>query len=315
MQLELATDPRALALVSLLTEVAEKLAFVRSFEEMALAVVAVLDGVIDVEYTGFFLIDPESGRLRLITARGFSESERAEAERTAPDRHPGWVIRNAKMVHVADTETDEEKRTLDSQGRSFKVRSRLYVPVLSSRGCVGAYGLASCRPGVFSDSHIALLRYAASVTGAVYGSLANERQLSRQLDVVSQKQSELLLLSSPVIEVWDRTLALPIIGSIDRARAQYMAERLLGMVVSHRARTVILDFTGTAALGPSSLTELLRIVCAVELLGSSCVFSGVSPVLAKTLAQADQLVARIKSYASLKQALAARLTRQDEAAR
>lgn len=311
----LSTDSQALALVSLLTEIANKLAFVRSFDEMALAVSSVLEQVITVEYTGFFLLDPDSGRLRLVAARGFSDSERAEAERTAPERHPGWVLRTGQMLHVPDVEADQERRTLDSSGRSFKVRSRLYVPVLSNQGCVGTYGLASSRPGAFSDSHLALLNYAASVTGAMYGSLASERKLGKQLDLLSQKQAELLLLSSPVIEVWDRTLALPLIGTIDRARAQYMAQRLLEMVVAHRAHTVIVDFTGTAELGPSSVAELVRIVGAVELLGSRCVFSGVSPQLAQTLCEAEQLVARIKSYTSLKQALAVRLEPKDVAAR
>ena len=305
--MEHSTDPQALALVSLLTEIATKLAFVRSFDEMAAAVTSVLEQVITVEYTGFFLLDPESAQLRLVSARGFSEAERAEAERTAADRHPGWVVRNAQMLHVPDVEADQDKRTLDSSGRSFRVRSRLYVPVVSSQGCVGTYGLASIRPAAFSDSHITLLNYAASVTGAMYGSLANERKLGRQLDLLSQKQADLLLLSSPVIEVWDRTLALPIIGRIDRARAQYMAERLLAMVVAHRAHTVILDFTGTGELGQSSVVELVRIVGAVELLGSRCVFSGISPLLAQALSEAEQLGTRIKSYSTLKQALALRL--------
>ncbi len=305
--MELSNDPQALALVSLLTQIATKLAFVRSFDEMAVAVESVLEQVITVEYTGFFLLDPDSARLRLISARGFSAAERAEAERTAVDRHPGWVMRNAQILHVPDVEADQSNRTLDSSGRSFKVRSRLYVPVLSNQGCIGTYGLASSRPGAFSQSHIAVLNYAASVTGAMYGSLTNERMLGKQLELLSQQQAELLLLSSPVIEVWAHTLALPIIGRIDRARAQYMAERLLAMVVAHRAHTVILDFTGTGELGPSSVAEIVRIIGAVELLGSRCVFSGVSPQLAKTLCQADQLVARIKSYGSLKQALAVRL--------
>ncbi len=305
--MELPHDASALALVSLLTEIANKLTFVRSFEDMALAVSSVLEQVITVEFTGFFLLDPESEKLRLVAARGFSAAERAEAERTAADRHPGWVVRNAQMLHVPDVEEDQDKRTLDSAGRSFKIRSRLYVPVLSNKGCVGTYGLASSRPRAFSDSHIAVLNYAASVTGAVYGSLAGERKLAKQLEVISRKQAELLLLSSPIIEVSDKTLALPIIGSIDRARAQYMAEQLLARVVSHHARTVILDFTGTGELDLSSVAEIERIVCAVELLGSRCVFSGVSPILAQRLSATDKLTAGVKSYPSLKQALMSRL--------
>ena len=305
--MELSTEPHALELVSLLTEVAAKLASARSFDEMASAVLAVLEQVVTVEYTGFFSVDPIDGRLKLCAARGFSESERLDAERTASERHPGWVVRNGQMLHVPDTDADEPKRTTDSPGHKIKLRSRLYVPVMSGRVCVGAFALASSKPDTFTDAHIAMLKYAASLSGAAYGSLANEQRLQSQLQLVSQKQAELLLLSSPVIEVWDRTLALPIIGSMDQGRSAYMAERLLSMVVAHRAHTVILDFTGTAEMGPSCVAEILRIVGAVELLGSRCVFSGVSPALAKTLAEDSVVPTSIKSHATLKQALALRI--------
>ena len=307
--LEPSTDPETLVMVALLTEVAGKLASVRSFEEMVQSVIAVLEQIIAVEYTGFFLVDPEDGTLRLVAARGFSEREQAEAQRTATERHPGWVVRNAQILHVPDVDADPEQRTQDSAGRQFRIRSRLYMPVIGSQGCVGAYGLASANPHRFSDWHIALLKYASSLTGATYGSLANERKLNQQLKILSQKQAELLLLSSPVIEVSDRTLALPIIGTIDKERAQHMAERLLSLVVARRAHTVILDFTGTADLGPASVVELMRICGAVELLGSRCVFSGVSPSLAKALAEDTENTAwstSIKSHATLKQALALR---------
>jgi len=307
LRVELSTEPHALELVSLLTEVAAKLASSRSFDEMASAVLAVLEQVVTVEYTGFFALDPTDGRLRLYAARGFSEQDRLEAERTAPERHPGWVVRHGQMLHVPDIDADELKRSTDSLGHKIKLRSRLYVPVMSGRACVGAFALASTQPYMFTDAHIAMLKYAASLIGATYGSLANEQRLHRQLQLLSQKQAELLLLSSPVIEVWDRTLALPIIGSMDQGRAAYMAERLLSMVATHRAHTVILDFTGTDEMGSRCVTEILRIVGAVELLGGRCVFSGVSPALAKTLAGDNVVPTSVKSHATLKQALAVRI--------
>lgn len=304
--------PSALSLVSLLTDAAGQLAAVKSFAEMGSTVFSVIDRMVTVEYGGFFCIDPIDHQLRLYTVRGFSEEERIEAERTAPDRHPGWVIRTGQMLHVPDIDADVEKRTTDSPGHKRKLRSRLFVPVCSGQICVGAYGLASAEPHYFTDTHIAMLRYAASLTGAMYGSLANEQKLSRQLQLVSEKQQELLLLSSPVIEVWERTLALPIIGTIDEARASHMAQTLLAMVVSHRAHTVILDFTGTAALDERSTLQLQRIVSAVRLLGSRCVFSGVSPQLATALAThlGEHPFDReqIRSHATLKQALAMRIS-------
>lgn len=292
-------------LVSALADVAGRLTHVSTFEDLGAAVLQIIESVVSVEYAGFFLRDPDDQQLRMVGAKGFTEEERAEAERTAESRHPGWVIRNAQLLHVPDVEADLEGRTQEIPGRRHKIRSRLFVPVLSDTGCVGAYGLAGTQPHAFTQAHIVTLRYAASVTGSTYDSLSYKRKLGRQLQVLSEKQAELLLLSSPVLEVWERTLALPIIGTLDSERARYMAERLLEKLVERRALTVILDFTGTEVLDQSSVTELLRIVGAVELLGSRCVFSGVSPSLARRMAGELLQLRHIESYGTLKQALAA----------
>jgi rsbT co-antagonist protein RsbR len=293
-----------LQLLSVLTHVATRLGTVRTLTEMAEAVTEVVEQVITVEYTGFYLVDPDDGKLRFVAARGFSPQERDEAERTAAERHPGWVVRSGRVLHVPDVEADLEQRTQDSAGRNFKVRSRLYLPVFSVDACVGAYGLASIRPQAFTETHMALLGYAASLTGATYGRLANERKLSQQLQILNQKQHELLLLSSPVIELAEQTLALPIIGTVDRERASHMAEQLLQRVVSQRAKQVILDFTGTGELPEGAVREILRIVSAVELLGCRCALSGVSPRLAKSVASSSLAQPEVRSYSSLKQALA-----------
>lgn len=290
-------------MIGTLSGVAGQLANVSSFEELGTTVVTVISQVVNVQYTGFFLIDVESEQLRLVAAQGFSESERREAERTAMDRHPGWVLRNAKLLHIPDVEADQHRRTQDSAGRSFYVRSRLYVPVLSGQRCVGAYGLASTQVDGFSRSHIAILQYAANLTGAVYGNLANGLKLRRQLEVISQKQEQLLLLSSPIIEAWARTLVLPIIGTLDNERVSYMAERLLTAVTSRRAQVVILDFTGAASVDQHSSAQLLRIIRAVELLGCRCLLSGISPSLSRQFIEAGSLPEHLQSYRTLQQAL------------
>ncbi|MFO0580327.1 MAG: GAF domain-containing protein [Polyangia bacterium] len=298
-------DQQTLELVSVLADVAGQLTHVSTFEQLAATALQIIERVVSVEYAGFFLRDQETQQLRLMADKGFTPEERAEAERTADSRHPGWVVRNAQLLHVPDVEADPEGRTQGSPGRRLRIRSRLFVPVLSDVGCVGAYGLASTQPHAFSAAHIVMLRYAASVTGSTYDSVTYRKRLVRQLEALSAKQEELLLLSSPVIEVWERTLALPIIGRLDAERARYMAPRLLEKVVALRALRVILDFTGAEVLDEASVAELLRIVGAIELLGSRCVFSGVSPQLARRMAVEAQTLLRIESHGTLKQALAA----------
>jgi len=154
------------ALIGLLESIATDLSLVENIAELGAMVESTVERVLDVSFTGIYLFDTQSGRLRLLFARGFTEEERAEAERTAMDRHPGEVFRTGKMLHVPDTDKEPDKST--TSDRSFVVRSRLYLPVLSRETCVGCFGLASSVPHAFSDEHIQLLRFVGNMATVVY---------------------------------------------------------------------------------------------------------------------------------------------------
>lgn len=294
----------ALELVKRLSLLAGELASVRSFDELGAKALDVMEQAISVQYTGLFLVDPETAALKIVATRGFTDEEREEAQRTAEQRHPGAVVRSGTLLHVPDTDADPTHSTQDSPRRRHRIRSRLFVPVMSEQRCVGAYGLGSTVPHSFSELHIEMLSFAANLSGAVYASIAGSLTLRRQLERLSAQQAELAALSSPILEVGERTLALPLIGTIDRSRAMLIAEKLLGAIVELRARIVIFDFTGTAEVSADSLHELQRILHAVELLGSRCLLTGLSASLARQLAQTTELPARTVSTLTLKHALA-----------
>ena len=95
------------------------------------------------------------------------------------DRHPGRVVREQKVIHVADTQTDNSTQ---SSKRAFVVRSRLWLPVMSRGECVGAFGLASGHPNAFTEEHIALLRYVSNLAGLVYRNLTDNDALKQARD-------------------------------------------------------------------------------------------------------------------------------------
>jgi len=157
-----------------LESIATSFSLVRSLGELGAAVEKTVETMLDVRYTGVYLFDKRSDHLRLLFAKGFTEEERAEAERTAMDRHPGGVFRSGQMLHVPDT--DQEPDRSISSARSFVIRSRLYLPVVVSGECVGCFGLGSSTPGAFSDEHIHVLQFVGNMAAVVYQNLRSREE-------------------------------------------------------------------------------------------------------------------------------------------
>jgi anti-anti-sigma regulatory factor len=121
----------------------------------------------------------------------------------------------------------------------------------------------------------------------------------------SEQEEAIRSLSSPIIEVGDGILAVPIVGAVDEARAADTMARLLAEIVRVRARAVALDFTGVTRGETIPAEALARIARAVELLGAHCVISGLAPDLARKLAGRSADMGGVRCYGTLKTALAA----------
>jgi rsbT co-antagonist protein RsbR len=101
--------------------------------------------------------------------------------------------------------------------------------------------------------------------------------------VIRQQQQDMLELSTPVVQIWDRILCLPLIGALDSRRTQLMMERLLERIVRTRAEVAILDITGVPTVDTQVANYLIKTVTAVRLLGSTCIITGVGPAIAQTI--------------------------------
>jgi rsbT co-antagonist protein RsbR len=134
----------------------------------------------------------------------------------------------------------------------------------------------------------------------------------RQQDALAQRARELadqqdaltLALSTPIIEVWPGVLALPLIGRLDDARAAVITTRLLDRVASSRASHVILDLTGVVAVEPTTMSAILRVVRAIELLGAVSTLTGIGPEVARQAVTLGVDSGRVRVQAQLSDALA-----------
>ncbi len=100
---------------------------------------------------------------------------------------------------------------------------------------------------------------------------------------VRQQQEAIRELSTPVLQVRERLLILPIIGVIDSLRARQLTEQLLRAIRSNRAKVVVMDITGVPTVDSKVANHLVQTVDASRLMGATVVVTGVSPEIAQTL--------------------------------
>lgn len=137
-----------------------------------------------------------------------------------------------------------------------------------------------------------------------------EETLREHLDVITRQQSAIRSMSTPIIQVWDGILTLPLIGTFDTDRATEIMERLLSEVTRLRARHAILDLTGIETVDTTTAEQLYRIIRAVALLGARAVLSGLNPAIAQTLTDLGVDTTRFVTYRNMQGALQACLEAQ-----
>ena len=101
--------------------------------------------------------------------------------------------------------------------------------------------------------------------------------------VIRQQQEAIRELSTPVLPVRERLLILPIIGLIDPQRARQLTEQLLRGIRTNRAKVVVIDITGVAAMDAAVANHLVQTVEASRLLGATVIVTGLSAEIAQTL--------------------------------
>jgi rsbT co-antagonist protein RsbR len=101
--------------------------------------------------------------------------------------------------------------------------------------------------------------------------------------VIREQQEAIRELSTPVLKVRERLMILPIIGAIDPMRARQLTEQLLRGIRTNRAKVVVIDITGVAALDSTVANHLVQTVDASRLLGATIIVTGLSPEIAQTL--------------------------------
>src|SRR5437773_8665793 len=117
--------------------------------------------------------------------------------------------------------------------------------------------------------------------------------------VIRQQQEAIRELSTPVLQVRERLLILPIIGAIDSQRARQLTEQLLRGIRSNRAKVVVVDITGVPAVDANVANHLVQTVDASRLMGASVIVTGLSAEIAQTLVTIGVDLSKINAVGDL----------------
>ena len=141
------------------------------------------------------------------------------------------------------------------------------------------------------------------------GLYTTEVYLKGREELIRRQQFEMLELSTPVVQLWDGVLALPLIGTLDSARTQVVMENLLHRIVETGAAIAIIDITGVPTVDTLVAQHLLKTVAAARLMGADCIISGIRPQIAQTIVHLGVELSSVITKATLADAFKIALQR------
>jgi len=119
-----------------------------------------------------------------------------------------------------------------------------------------------------------------------------------------QKQTAMLTeMVTPIAQVWDEILLIPIIGTVDSNRTQTIMDKCLQKVLDTESKVTILDITGVPAVDTAVANHIIKISRATRLMGCTCIISGIVPAVAQSIVNLGIDIGDIVTKSTLKLAL------------
>ena len=121
----------------------------------------------------------------------------------------------------------------------------------------------------------------------------------RAEEIISRQSKEILDISTPVLQIWERIVAVPLIGTLDSMRTQQLVEQLLQRIVETNSLVALIDVTGVPAIDTQTAQHLIETISAVRLLGAQVVLTGIRPAIAQTLVHLGIDLSNVNTCSSL----------------
>jgi len=131
--------------------------------------------------------------------------------------------------------------------------------------------------------------------------IATDITEQKRLDAERTKQAAMIMeMSTPVMQLWDKILLLPIVGLVDSKRVQLIMETVLEKIVDYQAKVIILDIQGVPTVDSAVANHLIKVTKAARLMGCTCIVTGISPEISQALVQLGIELTDILTQSTLK---------------
>jgi rsbT co-antagonist protein RsbR len=208
---------------------------------------------------------------------------------------PAWAAVRELLEHISNSRATQGFTSSETATFVFSLKQPLFIRLRRAHG-QDVDGLAD---DIWQTTM--LLDALGLYSTEVY-------QKSREA-IIGRQQQELLELSTPVVQLWDDVLALPLIGTLDSARTQTVMENLLQRIVETGSAIAIIDITGVPLVDTLVAQHLLKTVAAARLMGAECIISGIRPQIAQTIVHLGVSLGDVTTKATLADAFAVALQR------
>lgn len=153
----------------------------------------------------------------------------------------------------------------------------------------------------FEDTRAVLLLLSSvfnELTLSVFQAYLDEKEKT-----IHAQQQELRETSTPITEIWDGVLTLPIIGTLDSNRTMLVMEALLNRIAKDRAMAVVMDLTGVHSVDSQVSHHMIQMVRAIQLMGAAAILTGIRPEIARAMTSLNIDLGNVITRASLSDGL------------
>jgi rsbT co-antagonist protein RsbR len=225
----------------------------------------------------------------------------AELRRQTQELHRAIVAALDGGAVDLDGDAAAELRALLSELSSMRARQGF----TATETAISVFALKDAVLSALDESDAVVLREYVAFAGFVdrLGLFTFDSYTRARESLIADQAEQLLELSTPVVKLWEGVVAVPLVGTLDSARAQVVMERLLQTLVDTGSPYAIIDITGVPAVDTQVAQHILKTVVAARLMGADCIISGIRPQIAQTIVALGIEFGDIATKASLADAL------------
>ncbi|MEB3321078.1 MAG: protoglobin domain-containing protein [Cyanobium sp.] len=266
----------------------------------------------------------EDGHLSAISAKAGSLMPEIEA---ILDRFYAWMARHPDMMAFFRSEAElQHVRQMQTVYWQRLMQAQIDEDYLRDRRRVGEIHAKIRLPVVFYMAGVSMVfeeiaevnRHLSGTNDyslAVNQAFANLIHLDAGLicqafvdkrdELLHEQSQAVMAMSTPVTEIWDGILLLPIVGIVDSRRSEDIMNAVLECIKTSKAKEFILDISGVGVVDTAVANYLISITKATALMGCRSTVSGISPSISKTIIQLGIDIDDVNTTSTMMDALAA----------